>query len=461
MIIDDDQQVCKTLVQVFTRMGHAVSYQQTLKKGLAAVLSEGVDVVFLDVNLPDGNGLAAIPTIKQYPASPEVIIITGDEDVDGAELAMRSKAWDYIPKTGSYKKFKFALERALEYRRQKQSVPSGQSIKREAIIGDGPLISNCLDKVAKAAGNDLPVVITGETGTGKELFSRAIHANSKRSLAGFVVVDCAALPEHLVESTLFGHVKGAFTGAGADKTGLMKMADKGTLFLDEVGELPLGIQKKFLRALQEKKFRPIGAKNEIASDFRLICATHRDLKTMVEDNKFRQDLFFRIFSINIHLPPLKDRKDDIKALVENQLGRKAGTSEENSSTMSGEFLEEIQQYEWSGNVRELLNTIDMVCSEAGSGALLVPHHLPGHIRAFNIKNKLKASTDGDTRENSPSPAGQFPANSMKFKAYIDQMKYEYIRQLLACAKGNIPRACTLSGLSRSQLYRLMQQFDLK
>jgi len=256
LIIDDDKQICKLLSTVFEKAGNQTFYQQTLKDGLAQIFSDNIDIVFLDVNLPDGNGLEAIKIIRQHPVAPEIIIITADENADGAALAMQSKAWDYISKAGSYKNFKFALNRAFEYRKQKLLNRPHKRIKRDMIVGESRQISKCLDDVSKAADNDIPVLITGETGTGKELFARAIHTNSNRAHEGFVVVDCAALPEYLVESTLFGHIKGAFTGADSDKDGLMTIADKGTLFLDEVGELPLSVQKKFLRALQEKQFRP-------------------------------------------------------------------------------------------------------------------------------------------------------------------------------------------------------------
>ena len=454
LIIDDEEPLCEILATAFSRMGHAVSYQLTLKDGLKKIFNDTIDIVLLDVHLPDGNGLEAIKIIKQHPLAPEIIIITGNEDIDGAELAMKSKAWDYIPKTGSHKKFKFALDRALEYRKQKQSIPTQKTIKRDSIIGKSRLIQDCLDKIAKASKNDLPVMITGETGTGKELFSRAIHTNSNRSQAGFVVVDCAALPKHLVESLLFGHTKGSFTGADSDKVGLMKMADKGTLFLDEVGELPLSIQKKFLRSIQEKRFRPVGSKNEVESDFRLICATHRDLKELVKENKFREDLYFRIFSLNIHLPPLKDRKEDIKLLVQAHLSRNYALSKENFFTASEEFFEELQSYEWPGNIRELINTIDLVCSEAGGEGTLFAHHLPGHIRAFHIRNKFNPSK-------TYSPEAKNIGTHVNFKDYIEKVKYEYLKDLLSTSKGNITESCKQSGLSRSQLYRLMQQYDLK
>ncbi|MCP3876487.1 MAG: sigma-54-dependent Fis family transcriptional regulator, partial [Desulfobacteraceae bacterium] len=216
LIIDDDQQICKTLVFFLKRMGHEVSDSFTLKQGLDKISVENFDVVFLDVILPDGNGLEAIEIIRERPFAPEVIIMTGEGNSDGAELAMNSRAWDYIQKTGSQKEIKLSLARALEYRQQKQSKFQNTTIKRNNILGESPLILKCLEKVSTAAGNDLPILITGETGTGKELFSRAIHNNSKRSNEEFITVDCTALPKYLIESTLFGHTKGAFTGADSD-----------------------------------------------------------------------------------------------------------------------------------------------------------------------------------------------------------------------------------------------------
>ena len=455
-IIDDDSSICKTLITVFERMNYKASCSLSLKQGLEEIFAGQFDIVFLDVNLPDGNGLDAIETIREHPFAPEVIIMTGDADPDGAELAMESKAWDYIQKSDSRKKFKYSLNRALEYRRQKKKDIQYKTIKRESIIGNSPQILKCFGKVSTASNNDLPILITGETGTGKELFSRAIHDNSKRSSEEFVVVDCTALPEYLVESTLFGHTKGAFTGADSDKTGLIEMADKGTLFLDEVGELPLSVQKKFLRALQEKKIRPVGGSKEIKSNFRLISATHRDLSGMVKKNKFREDLFFRMFSINIHLPPLKDRKNDIKVLSQHSL-----TPNNQQCTMSQEFLEEIEMYGWPGNVRELLNTIDLICSEIEPGSTLFPHHLPGHIRAVNIRNKFKFNSNNQALSK-PSPVEKKKIGvKLKFKEQVEKTKYDYLQDLLSANKGNLKDACRISGLSRSQLYRLMDQYHLK
>ncbi len=461
LIIDDDEQVCRFLSKIFTGMGYDVSYELTLKQGLSKIFSHSVDILFLDVHLPDGNGLEAIDTIRQHPSAPEIIIITGDENVDGAEIAMKSRAWDYISKTGSSKNFRFALERAVEYRRQKQARHPKEPLNREGIIGESRVISHCLEQVAKAADSDIPVLVTGETGTGKELFSKAIHANSKRTTAEFVVVDCAALPEHLVESTIFGHTKGAFTGADMEKTGLMKMADKGTLFLDEIGELPFDVQKKFLRALQEKKFRPLGGKIEVKSDFRLICATHRNLEDMVKENKFREDLFFRIVSMNIHLPPLKERGRDVAVLSLNHISRQNGFYPKNVCNMSRAFIDELQIYDWPGNVRELFNTLDLVCAEAGDGATLFPHHLPEHIRAFNIRHKFAARGNAGSSVEKPRTSASDPGETIPpLKDHIENTKAAYLQHLLVVTRGNIKESCRISGLSRGHLYRLMQQYHI-
>ncbi len=454
LIIDDDPQICNLLETAFRKKGHAAYSESTLTQGMKRLDSRNVDVVFLDVHLPDGNGLEAIEAIRQMPDAPEIIIFTGSEDIDGAELAMQSRAWDYLPKTGSYKKFIFALDRALEYRRQKLARRDAAAIDRRDIIGDSRPVMDCLDQVARAAGSDIPVLITGETGTGKEMFSRAIHINSSRSRGPFVVVDCAALPGHLVESTLFGHVKGAFTGAVENRTGLMKTADKGTLFLDEVGELPVKVQKKFLRALQERRFRPVGAETEVQSDFRLICATNRDLKHMVERRLFREDLYFRLFSMHLSLPPLKARKTDIPLLVQTRLSRIRDRMNASGFTISEDFSEALMNYDWPGNVRELNNTLDLVCSKAGPGATLFARHLPAHIRSAGIRLRLSGSK--------PAPdTSRSDLNSLPFKQYMDRMKLTYLQNLLSGTRGDIAECCRRSELSRSQIYRLMQQYGLK
>lgn len=458
LIIDDDPQICKALVKSFQRMDHEVQSSQTLKQGFDKVFTGEFDVVFLDVNLPDGNGLDAMDVIREHPFSPEIIIMTGDSDPKGAELAIKSKAWDYIQKSGSHKEFKISLIRALEYRQQKQSIIQDRIIRREAIIGESRPIENCLASIFKASNNDSPILIMGETGVGKELFAKAIHENSLRRSKDFIVVDCAALPEHLVESVLFGHSKGAFTGADSDKVGLIKLADKGTLFLDEVGELPPVIQKKFLRALQEKRFRPVGSQKEISSDFRLVSATHRDVSKMVKQNGFREDFYFRIASIEIQIPPLKNRTSDIPSLVTYHMDRKKRLFDELPHKVSAEFIQDLIGYDWPGNVRELFNSIDYACSEAFKEPMLFAKHLPDHIRAFNIKNKIKKYKDLESEPDLPGK--RVPVERLALKEFIEQMKYKYVIDLMSHTRGDIRTACSLSGLSRGHLYALLKKYDI-
>jgi len=255
LIIDDDKSICKMLCRLFRHMAHDATYALTLGDGIKAASSGTFDVVYLDVHLPDGNGLEALPIIRRVSSSPEVVIITGGGDPDGAELAIKSGAWDYMRKPPSMDGLTLQLTRLLQYRKEKSDKKPAIILKREEIIGSSPQLEACLELVAQTANSDLSVLITGETGTGKEIFATAIHKNSHRADKRYVVVDCASLPETLVGSMLFGHKKGAFTGAEKARVGLIKEADGGTLFLDEVGELPLAVQKDFLRVLQVNRLR--------------------------------------------------------------------------------------------------------------------------------------------------------------------------------------------------------------
>ncbi|MCD4742237.1 MAG: sigma-54 dependent transcriptional regulator [Desulfobacteraceae bacterium] len=458
LIIDDDLEICEILVKRFKRLDHEVKYSLTLGQGLDKIFSEDFDVVFLDVNLPDGNGMDAIESIREKIFAPEIIIMTGKGDLEGAELAMKARVWDYIQKSGTHKEFKFSLIRALEYRQQKQSKTSTKKIKRGAIIGKSRQIEVCLRSVSKASNNDIPILISGETGTGKELFAKAIHENSLRYQNDFIVVDCASLPEHLVESVLFGHSKGAFTGADSDKIGLIKLADKGTLFLDEVGELPMAVQKKFLRALQEKRFRPVGGKKEISSNFRLISATHRDLPEMVKQDRFRDDFYFRIASLSIEIPPLRDRKSDISLLVTYHMDRKEKFFDEFPHQISDEFLKNLFGYDWPGNVRELLNTIDYACSEGFQEPMLFAKHLPDHIRVFNIKARIKKHKSFESKPDSYK--NRAPVEQLGLKDYIEKMKHNYVTDIISHTHGDIKTACRLSDLSRGHLYALLKKYDI-
>jgi len=266
LIIDDDKLMCRSLSLVARQKGYEASSTNTLGEGLEKAITELFDVIFLDVNMPDGNGLEFLSKLPKLPSSPEIIIITGFGDPNGAELAIKCGAWDYLEKGASINEITLSLLRALEYREQKRiesSTNDAGLLKRDGIIGNSVRLKECLDLVAQSAICDSNVLITGETGTGKELFAKAVHQNSLRSKKNFVVVDCASLPENLIEGMLFGHEKGAFTNADQAREGLILQANGGTLFLDEIGEMPLSLQKVFLRVLQDHRFRPLGSNREL------------------------------------------------------------------------------------------------------------------------------------------------------------------------------------------------------
>ncbi len=459
LIIDDDQMMCQLLTQAVEREGHDVSSAFTLDAGLGKARTGSFDVVFLDVRLPDGSGLHALPEIRESPSVPEVIIITGEGDPDGAELAVKSGAWDYIQKPASIKQMTLPLVRALQYRDEKKSgKPPRVVFKRGGIVGSSLAMEACLERLAQAANSNANVLITGETGTGKELFARAIHANSPRCERSFVVVDCAALPETLVESVLFGHQKGAFTGADKAHDGLVQQADGGTLFLDEVGELPLYVQKTFLRVLQERRFRPVGSRREISSDFRLVAATNRDLDHMVRSGKFRNDLLFRLQALNINPPSLMDHPTDIKELVLYQTARLCKGYGMGTKGLSPDFFDALERYNWPGNVRELFNALETAVSSARHEPTLFPKHLPLRIRVHAARTSVGKQGRRETGRADAVPASKtLPSLREVRMAATAEAEKHYLNELLSVTNGSIKEACRISMLSRSRLYELLKK----
>ena len=462
LIIDDDDLMCATLSNLVKRSGHEVEYVTSLHEGQRRAAGRLFDVVFLDVHLPDGNGLDLLPRLEALSSAPEVIIITGFGDPSGAELAIKSGAWDYIEKSSSAKEIRLALERALQYRTEKQAVRQKSKVaalKRPKIIGESARLQVCLDMTAQAAGSDVNVFISGETGTGKELFARAVHENSQRAGGNFVVVDCTALPETLIESLLFGHEKGSFTGADKARDGLVRQAHCGTLFLDEVGELPLPLQKAFLRVLQERRFRPLGGSREIESDFRLVAATNRDLDQMIKNGQFREDLLFRLRTYVIELPPLRDRLDDLQMLARfyaDQFCHRYGLPPKG---FSPDFTNTLKAYPWPGNVREFVHTMEQTLAAARYETTLFPKHLPTGLRvevtraAVAQDPERALSLDNGTTHTLP-----------KLHDYRDAVYNEaeknYLQDLLALSDHDISEACNLSGLSQSRLYALMKKHQV-
>ena len=456
LIIDDDPSMCRMLERMIGKMAHCAFAAPTLNDGLATGRSCRPDIVLLDVHLPDANGIEAMETIRRIPSQPEVLIMTGAGDPDGAELAIKSGAWDYIEKSGSIKNISLPLMRALEYRAEK-SAKKPAFLDRRKIIGASPQLTACIDLMGQAAMGDASVLISGETGTGKEVFAEAIHNNSPRAGNSFVVVDCAALPRDLVESILFGHEKGAFTGAEKSRSGLIAQADGGTLFLDEIGELPIELQKTFLRVLETKCFRPVGSSTQVESDFRLIAATHRNLDDMVAAGTFRHDLLFRIRALTLELPPLRDRARDIRDLAIHFNDQICDKIDIPAKRFAEDFFDALTHYPFPGNVRELVHAMEHAIGAARFEKTLFVRHLPNTIRVYLARQGLKADR---VREADGTDSLERPLQTVRDEA-MAQAEKQYLQALMPAVSGDVQEATRISGLSRSRLYHLLKKYGLR
>lgn len=465
-IIDDDQFFRDLLAENCQLMCHEVFVAGSISEGKSILSAESIDLLFLDVRLPDGNGLDLLSFVREIPSAPEVIVITGAGDPNGAELAITNGAWDYLQKPIARQEITLQVKRALEYHEKKQQFPLHVSLNRDDIVGKSPQLCKCLDQIAACASTDTTVLLTGETGTGKELFARAIQANSKRSRQPFIVVDCASLPEKLIESILFGHIKGAFTGADTNQKGLIEQANGGTLFLDEVGELPLESQKSFLRVLQEKIYRPLGKGKEVSSNFRLIAATNRDLHVMVRQNKFRSDLFYRLNGFNIHLPPLRERPEDIEKIAMSFIFSICSRQKIPVKGVIPETLQVLSHYSWPGNVRELKQILEKAIFADPKAPVLYPIHLPSEIRLNHIHSLVSqkqlhtSATTEPSTANNPDELDILPTFKEYRKLYQQDMEGRYLQRLMSESSCNIVVACRISGLSRSRLYDLLKSHSL-
>ena len=470
LIIDDEPHICDVLSSRVKRMGHEALSAATLGQGLDLLAGEAVDLVFLDVNLPDGDGLAALPEIRQAPTAPEVVIITAVGSARGAELAIKNGAWDYIAKPFTKDDIILVTQQTLAFRRVKFEQQTPRVLETSAIVGKSPQHKACINKLAQSAGNTANVLIQGETGTGKELFARTIHDNCSLTPKNFVVVDCAAMPESLTESILFGHAKGAFTSADRQADGLVKNAHQGTLFLDEVGELPLPVQKSFLRVLQEKRFRPVGSAREIVSDFRLISATNRDLDEMVTRGEFREDLFHRLKTFAIQLPPLRERQEDIKPLAAHYMEKLCNKHGLSPKTLLPETQELLSSYHWPGNVRELVNAVEKAILTEPALPFLYPVFLPDRIRLHRAQKKLGTADTPSQNPLEPVAYAPFPGlegnpetlPTLKAcrDAAVEKLEIAYLGLLMQRTSHDLDRAAEISGLSKNRIYFLLRKYGI-
>lgn len=472
LIIDDDPDFSYSFQRIIERMGHRCAVLPNISLASEYLDASECDVVFLDVNLPDGNGLTHVRQFQTMGKQPEVIILTGDGNSDGAALAIANGAWDYIAKPVSVNKIKLLLQRTMAYRASKETSNRPRTLKRDAIIGNSPSIMACLDIMGTAANSKSNVIISGETGTGKELFARGIHENSANS-GNLVVIDCTNLPHSLAESILFGHTKGSFTSAHESRDGLFKQADNGTVFLDEISELGQDLQKSLLRVLQERKFRPIGAEKELSSNFRVIAATNRNLRAMVDRGEFRGDLFYRLNGHHLPIPPLRDRKEDIQPLAAHYVKKICREYGLPAKHLSPDFLNALRAHDWPGNVREFISAIYVAVDKATDEGTLYSQHLAMEIRIGAARNSfrnhpganrsraLPVDPRSDTLDIHLDLNGNLPPLRDIRESVVEKLEHKYLHRLIGICGSNVSEACILSGLSRARLYELLKKHSIR
>ena len=428
LIVDDEPDIRELLAITLGRMGVQASPAANIAEALALLRQETFDLCLTDMRLPDGNGLDLVADIaRRHPGMP-VAVITAHGNMESAITALKSGAFDFVTKPVDLKDLRNLITQALKLR----GSPTAES---RALIGASALIERLRGTVAKLARSQAPVYISGESGTGKELVARLIHEQGARAQAAFVPVNCGAIPDELMESELFGHKKGSFTGAVADKPGLFQAADGGTLFLDEVAELPLHMQVKLLRAIQEKRVRPIGADAEVAVDCRILSATHKKLAELVEAGEFRQDLYYRINVIELNVPPLRERADDIAMLVAHFLANKSSEFGVLVPRLSEEAEAALLGYGFPGNVRELENILERALTLCENDQIKVTDlRLPEGQRG--------------------TPGGAGPA---ELQDYLDDVERSRIVAALEQTRWNKTKAAKVLGISfRALRYRLQK-----
>lgn len=377
LVIDDEQAICWGLAELGKRLRHDVLTAASAEAGIELARRQRPDVVLLDVRLPGMDGVAALPLLKEHAPAAAVVIMTAHGDLSTAVEAVRQGAFDYIAKPFDLAQIERLLERALA--KPVAATPSFTEVQADGLVGRTPVMQEVFKRIALVSPSDACVMLAGDSGTGKELVARAIHRYSRRNSGPFVAVNVAALSPTVAESELFGHVRGAFTGADQPRTGLLVEADGGTLFLDEVADIPLAVQVKLLRALEHGEVMPVGSGRTVRTSFRLITATHQDLPAKVRAGEFRHDLYFRLSTFSIELPPLRQRRDDVPLLVDFFAQRLAAKSEGGQSPrVSQAALEELSSRDWHGNVRELRNAVEHALILAQGGVIL-PEHLPAPL----------------------------------------------------------------------------------
>ncbi|MGA9111723.1 MAG: sigma-54-dependent transcriptional regulator [Smithella sp.] len=441
LIVDDDQNMCELLEADLSRRGFQISCFTSANEAFHALQEKEFDTVLTDLQMPGMDGLDLCNRIVLNRPDVPVIVITAFGSMETAIKAMRAGAYDFVTKPVEMDILALTLERAVKHRLLQEQVKILSEVvetakKYHELIGASRSMQNIYHQLSRIADSESTVLITGESGTGKELVARALHRQSSRSAGRFIAVNCAALTDTLLESELFGHTRGAFTDARSARKGLFLQADGGTLLLDEIGDFPLTLQPKLLRALEERSLRPVGADTEIPFDVRVISTTNRDLESAVEEKLFREDLFFRINVIQIELPPLRERGTDILLLAQHFIEQFAIRTGKSISGISNSAAEKLLDYAWPGNVRELRNAIERAVALTKYENLVV-EDLPEKIRSYRVTDMVISSNASDL-------------------VSMEETERRYIQHVLKTVGGNKTHAARLLGFDRKTLYRKLQ-----
>lgn len=483
LTIDDEKLVCMLVEDAAAALGHQCCSAHSMQEGLQLAEQQGCDLVLLDILLPDGNGFSLLPQLCSLPQPPEVIVITSHTNPDDAETALRHGVANYLPKPLSVDKVARAVERSLAFRDAQKNGPTVAGFARAGVIGQSPAMRACLEQAARAAASEVNVLLYGETGAGKGLLARAVHATSGRNQGPLITVDCAALTESIVESELFGHLKGSFTGADRDRQGLIAQAHGGTLFLDEVGELPMTIQRAFLRVIEERRFRPVGARQEQESNFRLLAATNRNLDEMARLGLFRADLLYRLQGMSLTVPPLRERLPDIDLLLRYFLDDHCLRYNNCNLEVAEDCLETLRAYPWPGNVRELSHAVDRALAAAAGQTTLFAAHLPLELRVHVLRNAMEkgqtlSATPQHSTHDTSHDTSQATAKSTaedatlkdlawtksaawpSLKEHRDKAERDYLEGLLHHTRKDVRKAADVAGVSRGHLYELLKKHEI-
>jgi two-component system response regulator HydG len=447
LVVDDDRDMCDFIAAGLGRRGFAVQWRTSADEAFALMQTEDFDVVISDLNLRGMSGIELCERIAANRPDIPVVVVTGFGSLETAVAAIRAGAYDFITKPFQTDVLRLTLERAIQHRALRAEVTRlrravAETQRFEGLVGASEPMRRLFDLLDRVAETDATALITGESGTGKELVARALHARSPRRSGPFVAINCAAMPEALLESELFGHARGAFTDAKAARTGLFLQANGGVLLLDEIGEMPMSLQPKLLRALQERKVRAVGADEEVPFDARIIAATNRDLETAVEERRFREDLFYRINVITVPLPPLRARgTSDLLLLAQHFIGHYAARFGKSVTGLSSGAAERLTSYGWPGNVRELQNCMERAVALTRFTEIVV-EDLPEKIRSYRRDHVVVASDD--------------PTELVT----IEELERRYILRALEALGGNRTLTAQRLGLDRKTLYRKLRAYGV-